>query len=290
MRLALLPSLRQGHIGAALFLSVLSQPVAAQRWQTFESSRQLHDTSSHRVRIQYGAGRIDVSSTAAPVLYSMQLRYDETVGNPVHTYDPDDRSLTLGMGSQTVHFGRNFKDQTKGEMRLALNRAVPMDLDFDLGATRAMLDLGGLSLRDLRIESGASETTVDFSEPNPLRMRALEIQVGAASFEGRNLANANTQTVRVNGGVGNVELGFAGEWRQDMSLDVDVALGKVTLHVPEDVGVRVEVQKFLASFDSGDLRKRGGAYFSNNFDSAKFKLRIRASTTFGGIQIDHDSR
>ena len=260
---------------------------SAQTWRTVESTRQLHDSAQHKVRVQYGAGRIDVAPTNEPVLYSMTLRYDESTTTPVHRYDADARTLTLGIeGGDSPRFSRNMGDKSKGEMRLALSRVVPIDLGLELGATKASLDLGGLNLLGLRLDSGASETVLDFSTPNLARMRSLEVDVGAASFEARNLGNANASQVHIEGGVGSVDLDFGGQWSQDMSVDADLALGKLTLHVPRDVGVRVEVEKFLASFDQQGLVKRGNAYYSENWDRAKYRLRLRAHTTFGGIELD----
>jgi hypothetical protein len=270
----------------ALALAGLSRPVVAQSWRTVESTRQLHDSAAHTVRVHYAAGRVDISPTSAPVLYSMTLRYDEATVTPLHRYDAGGRVLTLGAESQSKHFTRGMDDQGKGEMRLALSRVVPMDLQLELGATKAMLDLGGLQLTGLRLESGASETVLDFSSPNQLKMGTLDVDVGAASFEARNLGNANASNVRVHGGVGSVELDFGGEWSQDMNVDVNLALGKLTLHLPRDVGVRMEVQKLFASFDQQGLRKRGDVYFSDNWDSARYRIRLRASTTFGGIELD----
>jgi hypothetical protein len=149
-----------------------------------------------------------------------------------------------------------------------------------------MLDFGGLQLTGVRLTSGASETVVDFSSPNLVKMGALDVDIGAASFEARNLGNANATSVRVHGGVGSVDLDFGGQWSQDMSVDVELALGKLTLHLPRDVGVRIEVQKLLASFDQQGLQKRGDAWFSDNWDSARYRIRLRASTTFGGIEVD----
>jgi hypothetical protein len=259
---------------------------SAQSWRTVESARQLRDSAAHQVHVRYGAGRIDVAATNAPVLYAMTLRYDESSSSPLHSYDAESRLLTLGVDGQTERFARNMDDKSRGEMRLSLSRAVPLDIDLALGATKAQLDLGGLNLLALHLQSGASETLVDFSVPNQGRMRSLDVDVGAASFEARNLANANVAAVRVHGGVGSVELDFGGQWTQDMSVDVSLTLGKLALHVPRDVGVRVEVQKFLASFDQQGLEKRGDAYYSENWDRAKFHLRVRAETTFGGIEID----
>ena len=270
----------------AVALGAAWPSASAQSWRTVESARQLRDSAEHRVRIRYGAGRIDVGATTSPVLYAMTLRYDESTSTPLHSYDAASRVLTVGVEGQSERFSRNLGEKSKGEMRLSLSRSVPVDLSLELGATKATLDLGGLELTALQLESGASETVVDFSSPNRGRMRALDVDVGAASFEARNLANANAARVRVHGGVGGVELDFGGQWQQDMDVNVDLALGKLTLHVPRDVGVRVEVEKFLASFDEQGLEKRGDAYYSENWDRAKYHPRLRAQTTFGGIEID----
>lgn len=270
----------------AVALGATAQSASAQSWRTVESARQLRDSGEHRVRVRYGAGRLDIVATSSPVLYAMTIRYDESSATPLHSYDPAARVLTVGVEAQSDRFSRNIGEKSKGEMRLSLSRSVPVDLSLDLGATKATLDLGGLYLTALRLESGASETAVDFSAPNRGRMRSLDVDVGAASFEARNLANANTPKVRVHGGVGGVELDFGGQWQQDMAVNVDLALGKLTLHVPRDVGVRVEVEKFLASFDEQGLEKRADAYYSDNWDKAKYHLRLRAQTTFGGIELD----
>ena len=273
-------------MASALLLTFPIAPIAAQSWRTVESSRQLHDSVAQRVRVHYGAGRFDVSATSAPVLYTMTLRYDEATMTPLHRYDPAAHLLELGIEGESKHFNRSSNDEGKGQMRLVLSRSVPLDLDMELGATKAMLDLGGLQLQRLKLQSGASETVLDFSSPNATRMDVLDVDVGAASLEARNLGNANASTIRVHGGVGGVDLDFGGQWTQDANVDVELALGKLTLHVPRDVGVRLEVEKFLASFDQQGLQKRGDAYFSDNWDRAKYRVRVRASTTFGGIEVD----
>lgn len=270
----------------ALALMIPCRSSHSQSWRTVESSRQLSDSAAHHVRVQYGAGRIEVGATTAPLLYSMTLRYDESSATPIHAYDAAARSLTLGIDAQSQRFSKNMDEKTKGEMRLSLNRNVPLDLDLDLGATKATLDLGGLTLSGLRLDSGASETLLDFSTPNRGRMHSIDVDVGAASFEAHNLANANTASIRVRGGVGSVELDFGGQWSQDATADVELSLGKLTLHVPREVGVRVEVDKFLASFDQQGLQKRGDAYYSDNWDQARYHLRVHAETTFGGIELD----
>lgn len=267
--------------GAALFAGAIT--AQAQSWRTLDVSRQLRDSSSHHVRIQYGAGKLDVRSTADPVLYAMRLRYDEEAGQPVHRYDASSHALVLGMSNQSVHVGRSNKS---GEMRLALSRVVPVALDVDVGAAEVRMDLGGLAVNDLRLNTGASETHIDFSTPNAATLRAIDLDLGAASVEVENLGNANTAELRAHGGVGSLTLDFGGRLTQDMAVDVGMALGKLTLRIPRDVAVRLDVERFLAGLDTEGMEKRGNAWYSTNWDTAAHKLRIHANTTFGSLSVE----
>jgi hypothetical protein len=271
---------------AALFAVTIASVAGAQAWRTLDVSRQLRDSSEHRVRVRYGAGRFSLRPTTEPVLFSMQLRYDEERTQPLHEYDADERSVTLGVSGQTVRWSRHASDREVGEMRLGLSGAVPMDLELELGATQARVDAGGLALNNLRIQTGAADAVLDFSSPNRMRMRHLDVELGAAGFVITNLGNANVSSIRVQGGVGSVDLDFGGALKRDVSVEANVALGKLTLHVPQDVGIRIEVQKILASFDHHGLTKRGRAYYSDNWDTAKVLMRVRAETVFGAIEIE----
>ena len=271
---------------AALLVVVASTASPAQTWRTLDVSRQLRDTSEHHIRVRYAAGKFTMRPTSEPVLFTMQLRYDDERTRPVHDYDPVARSATLGVDGQTIRLARHFSDRNSGEMRLGLSSAVPLDLELELGATQARVDAGGLSLNNLRVETGAADAVLDFSAPNKSRMRHLDVNLGAAGFTITNLGYANVSAIRVDGGVGSVDLDFGGAIREDVTIDANMALGKLTLHLPQDAGIRVEVQRLLASFDHPGLYKRGNAYYSDNWDSAKVRMRVRAETVFGAIEID----
>ncbi|MHB1071820.1 MAG: hypothetical protein ACYC3Q_03250 [Gemmatimonadaceae bacterium] len=283
-----LPSLA----AVALLALTAAPPAGAQEWRTIESSRQLRDTSVHHVKVQYGVGTLDVRPTPRPVLYRMRLRYDEEMGTPVSHYDADARQLTVGIPRQTVKWGRNvdLDERTKGEMRLELSQRVPMDLEISLGAAKGELNLGGLSLRSLHLEAGAAETNVHFDAFNPARMRTLELSAGAASFKATGLANANAASIRTTGGVGNVDLDFDGAWTQDIDLDADFSLGKLGMRVPSDVGVRVEMDRFLVSFRGDGMTRRGGAWYTENWESAAHRLTVRVHAALGAVEVERTLR
>jgi Cell wall-active antibiotics response 4TMS YvqF len=274
---------------AAVVLAALPQPAHAQRGQlrSIDVSRQLHDSAALRVEVRYGAGRLGVRAATVPVLYRMQLSYLADRAEPVYAYYPETRTLRVGVDRQRT---RLPSDERQGELHLDLAPSVPVDLSLELGAVEADLDLSGLRVDALRVESGASDALVRFDTPNADRMRSLDLRVGAAGLRALRLGNANASEVRVQAGVGDVDLDFGGAWKQDVALSVQVALGSVRLHVPRDVGVRLEVDRLLASVDAGDLEKRGDAYYSDNWNRATRRLRITSKTTFGSLRFDRNAR
>jgi hypothetical protein len=269
--------------------SLAASTAAAQSWRTLDVARQLKDTSATSVQLVYGTGKIGVRATSNPLLYHMQLRYDATRSLPKHTFDTTARKLQIGVQKSEVRFmGR--RDSDAGHLQLELSKSAPLDLDLDLGAVESDLDLTGLRVSRLRVGSGASDAKLRFDSLNSTRMSLLEISLGAASFRGDRLANANAQDIRVDAGVGEVELDMGGQWTQDIELRVDITLGVVTIHVPSDVGVRVSLQKTVASFEHEGLIERDGAWVSRNWDSAPHKLRVTAKTVFGKLAIDRTGR
>lgn len=273
------------HCLLAALAFALPAGLGAQQWRTVDVSRQLRDSSVHDVRIRYGAGSLAVGPTDDPVLFAMHMRYDEESVTPIHEYDPEERSLTLGMSDASIRLARSSRGDSHGELRVALSPRVPMTLDLDVGAAAAILDLGGLALREVKLETGASDSKVRFATPNPTRMRMFRISAGAASLDVSGLANANVDEVRVSGGVGSVVLDFGGPIMRDVDLETEMALGTVTVRVPRDAGVRVQLSRFIAGFDHFGLEKRGDAWYSDNWDRAAHRVTISAKTVFGSVSV-----
>ncbi len=260
----------------------------AQEWRSLRSARQLHDTGAYDVRVKYAAGHLDLAAASSPFLYEMDLHYDAANANAIHTL-AEGRVLTLGVEreSSVVRAGRSADEN---RMRLALSPDVPMDLALELGAVEAELDLGGMALTSLDIRAGANATRVRFDRPNRLAMRSLEIEAGAASVVVSNIANANAALLSVEAGVGTVELDFGGTWTNDLAASIDVTLGTLRLLVPQDVGVRLDVGKVLARVTAEGLTSRDGALVSDNWDTARYKLTVRAKTVLGTVDLKRISR
>ena len=266
---------------AGLILALTPLGATAQDWREVTSFRQRSDEARLDIHVRYGAGELLIRPGEPGELYRVNLRYDADIFEPVTRYDAGE--LEVGIEGR----GRNLKlrNAESGELRLQLTPELPMELDLDFGAAEADLELGGLRIRSLDVETGASDTEIRFDAPNPEVCDRLEIAMGAAAFEVRGLGNAGCSEVKAEGGVGDLTLDFEGAWPRDIHTELTMALGSVTLVVPDDIGVRVEKETFLTDFDRSGFSKRGDAYYSSNWDSAGRRLTVELEGAFGSISV-----
>jgi hypothetical protein len=265
---------------AAVVLGTQLQPLDAQSLRTVTMSRQLGSDDEVRVSVEYGAGRFSVRSLDEGLLYRMNLTYDEDVYEPVAEFS--DSRLELGVESVR---GGGRPGREGGELALELARGVPMRLDLEFGAVRADLDLGGLQLNALELSTGASESSIDVSEPNRGRIATARFEVGAAEFDARRLGNLNAERIEVDAGVGSLTLWLDGDWSSDARVSIDMGLGALELRVPEGLGLQLRKDSFLTSLDSEGLVKRGDTYQSLDWAEAGRKVTVDLDAAFGSVKV-----
>ncbi len=274
--------LRCVWVALVMGLSVANAAYGQSR-KTVTLSRQVENERALEVNVRYGAGEVSVGTAESGVLYAMQIEYDEDAFSPIAEYE--DGSLRIG----TETLGRRFwfgKDTEAGEMQLTLSGDVSMDLNMDFGAVKADIDLGGMRLTRLEMATGASQTLMDISEPNPETMSRASLDIGAAEFTALNLGNLNAEVIEIDAGVGSIDLGFSGDWQQSSRVSVDMGLGSLVLRFPRGLGVRLVMEDtFFTSLDSEGLVKRGDTYESLDYDDVEYQITVDVDAAFGGVRV-----
>lgn len=267
----------------ALAAALVAAPATArsQDVRVVAAQRQRGAEEQLDVKIQFGAGELNLAPAPAGTLYRSRFRYDARNFEPVVEYSAG--KLHIGLESP----GRvSVRRSQASELDLALGPDVALALDLQFGAAQADLELGGLNLRRAVIATGASETTLRFSRPNTGQAEYLRLNAGAAAFRAYGLGNANLSRLEVEGAVGDIVLDFSGQWRSDMAASVKVGLGSLTLNLPRGVGVRLAREGVLAKIDAhGLVRDADGYYYSEDWGSARHKLTLRLDAAFGAVNV-----
>ncbi|HEX6536917.1 MAG TPA: LiaF domain-containing protein [Gemmatimonadaceae bacterium] len=283
-------------IAAAAILVMLAAPaLGAQSWRTLTARRQLVRADTLHVRVPYGAGTFAFGTAPAGLLYDLRIRYDAARFRPRRAWDGATHTLVVGADSATarkysldpraVHLSGDVGGEHASELNLRVAPGIPLDLALELGVAEANIDLTGLTLAKLRLESAATESKLTFGAPNPTPIPELEIRSSAAGLTVRQLGNARAALVRVTTTVGGTDLDLGGAWTGETTLNLHLVLGGATVRVPRDVGVQVRLSKVLGDFTAPGLTRRDGTWYSANWASARRRLTIDADVVMGGVEV-----
>lgn len=271
---------------AALAVAVAT-PLAAQTFRDLTVARHRTDQTALTAVVEFAAGSLLIRPATDHALYRLSMTYDADRFLPVSRWQENQGAVRLGvesLGRAGIHVKsqRGLAQQAVVE----LSPAVNLQLDATLGAAEGDLELGGLRIGELTLRTGASRTTVRFSQPNPGVCRSATVTADAAELTMEGLGNSGCRAMRITGGAGMVTLDFTGAMPDTMSLALQVALGGVTLKLPRGLGVRFVMDRFLASFSRNGFTRRDNAWVSEGFDQAARRLEIDLRTVVGGVVVE----
>jgi hypothetical protein len=246
----------------ALALGLQTGVAAAQEMRPFTTFRQLHGETRLHASLEYAAGALRVAPGRPTELYRMDLAFDGERFAPVSDYDAARSAVSLGLrrggtgGMRVVSRG-----QLQQSANVAFAPSTELELAVKLGAVDADLELGGLRLASLDLQTGASRSVVG-------------------------LGNSRCDRVVVEGGVGSVTLDFGGAWTSSAQVNVRMAMGQLTLRLPRRLGVRVTMDRFLSSFDPAGMVRQGNTFTTTGYDRADRTLDLEVTAAVGGVRVE----
>ena len=271
---------------AAACWGPLAQGVAAQTMRTFTASRRLESAPTLAVRVEFGSGTLQLGPAQRGMLYDLSLRYDQDRAAPLHRYDAehhllDVRLRPVGEGGVRV----TSREQLAQHAALALAPSIPVTLDVTLGATQGTLDLGGLRVTRAAVHAVASRTLVRVTRPNAVACEALDLDGGASELVTEQLGNLRCAEIRFEGGMARALLDLTGDWSGALRVQARQALGTLALTLPKDAGVRLVLDRTLASWTPSGFQRDGQAWVTPNWRSAARTIQVDVTAAVGGLEV-----
>ena len=158
------------------------------------------------------------------------------------------------------------------EVRVYLPRDVPFALEGHFGKGVTSVELGGLWLTgiDLDTEKGAAEVSI--GEPLVDPVQIVRIRSSQGSLKTRSLGNASPRELTINSRLGRVSVDLRGRWLNDAEVLVRSVIGRTELTLPRDV--RVE-----------GLSGHGLIVGPQDLELPPPTLRVSVSRFMGGLSV-----
>jgi hypothetical protein len=219
-----------------LMLIALGVWVMAGRWirpsagEPMSLSVPLKGTQKAKVRIAYGAGRLNVHGGAGEGLLASGLLYGGADTSMRRTEEGQELRL-----SSSIDFPWGW-DHGRREWDVSLNNTISLALQLEAGASENHIDLTETRITDLRIETGASDTKVWL--PAHAGSTRVTAEAGAASLE-MHIPEGVAARIKSEGALMDVKIDQARFPRQGSSYqskNYDTAENRVDIQVEAGVG------------------------------------------------------
>jgi hypothetical protein len=230
--------------------------------------------------LSFGAGDFRLEDGAGATLVSGTASYN------VDDFKPEiiteGNSVRLESGDLQIEGIPSIDDKIENEWDLELGDQL-MNLEINAGAYKGEFDLGGLSLKTVKVSDGAADVRLKFSKPNLVPMESFRYQTGASNVRLTGLANANFASMVFRSGAGDYTLDFSGQLQRDAEVTIESGISQITVVVPEGVSARVNFEGGLSNVEThGGWQKSGDDYILNGSGPT---LMIRVDMGAGNLVL-----
>jgi len=187
-----------------------------------------------------------------------------------------------GVGQKISYrvFGSDEKISDKF-WKVYLTNEKPYSLDLTYGLGNANIDLSGLGIEKLKINTGSSDVFVFYSAgiENKVEMDTFFVRVDMGSLSVKQLNLSRARVIRAEVGFGNILLDFSGRPLVGNQVKGSVGAGNLMITLPDDeVPVLVKINdSWLCSVNlSKSLKKIG----ENTFANAAYTANPKNGLTF----------
>ena len=187
-----------------------------------------------------------------------------------------------------VEFGAGRLEVTGGAQDL-----LEADFTYNVDALKPEVEFTGSSLAVRQPDVGGlpavqgisdfrNDWTLRFNDDVPMD---LSLDIGAGDIDLR-LAGLTLAGLDINQGAGISTIDLSGDWASDLDATIETGAADVTVRLPSDVGVRVEVESGPTAVTATGFSKDGTTYTNAAYGVSDVTLRIKMQAGIGLIKLE----
>jgi hypothetical protein len=126
-----------------------------------------------------------------------------------------------------------------------------------------------------------NEWTVQLADDLPMN---LTILTGAGNAE-LDLGALDMTSLNIQTGAGVTTVNLDGAWQHDLDVSIEGGVGELTVNLPAEMGVRVDMDTALVSVTTNGLTKNENGYVNTSFGTAPYTLTLKLQAGVGSVVL-----
>lgn len=221
--------------------------------------------------LMYLSGCTITSDRSGPSQYETQS-FDRGSIDELHA------EFSIGAGDLKVGTGTHKLAQTYFSYNVT---AWKPEVRFEPQGTHANLTFREPDHHGANLGRSKNEWDIRLNQEAPL---FLNVNCGAGHAQ-LDVGSLALRDVRVNMGVGQLEMDLRGDPKHDYDVRIDGGVGEATVRLPSTAGVMAEASGGIGSIDVQNLNKVDGHWVNEEWDRAKVHIHLTVNGGVGSIKL-----
>lgn len=167
---------------------------------------------------------------------------------------------------------------------------LPLDVELRADASDIKLNMSHMLVSDIDAILNASSAKIYFDKPNKELINKFKLDADASSANIYGAGNIGFETLDISANASKIAVDLTGENERDGEVRIDANASAVKLKLPENVGIRIIIDKYEISsvnINNNKMFSRSEKeYVSKNYENAERTLKIYADLNVTTLTIE----
>lgn len=186
--------------------------------------------------------------------------------------------LDMGAGELVLYGGAD--DLMEGYFRYNVERWQP-EIDYYISDRKGILEIQQGKSSGIPVGNTRNKWDISLSNDVPIDIN-IDFGAGKGKLDFRGL---KLKSLDIEMGVGSLKVDLSDEWTQNLDVDIEGGIGSATVYLPEDIGVRVNVEKGIGSVNARGLTKSGHFYTNDAYGKTDVSIELNIEAGIGSIDL-----
>lgn len=113
----------------------------------------------------------------------------------------------------------------------------------------------------------------------------LKVLLGAGSADLK-LGSLTLTGLDIQTGAGDITVDLSGDWTRDLDATIKGGVGRMTIKLPREIGVRVQVRRAIVEVSTYGLKRDGSLLMNEAYNKSDVTLRLDVDAAVGQVNLE----